>query len=112
MIDNGVDMELVRLMMTAKQKQNLAVVQKMKNESIQLQTQGNKETAQVAVAAEIDKEVKLSEIRKQEITWQTNEAIRLEKAKSEFKTENQIVTNQQKSEQKNNSEVLKSTLGK
>lgn len=112
MIDNGVDMELVRLMMTTKQKQNLAVVQKMKNESIQLQTQGNKETAQVAVAAEIDKEVKLSEIRKQELTWQTNEAIRLEKAKSEFKTENQIVTNQQKSEQKNNSEVLKSTLGK
>jgi hypothetical protein len=112
MIDNGVDMELVRLMMTAKQKQNLATVQKMKNESIQLQTQGNQQNLMAASQAKLQEEQQLSQIRMQEMSHSTDEAIRLAAAQSQFRTENQAVINQQKAEHKNSNDMLKATLGK
>ena len=112
MVDNGVDMELIRLLMTAKQKANLKEVQQMKERAIQLQTQGNQQNLMAASQAKIQEEQQLSQMRMQEKTHDTNEQIRLSAYQSQFRTENQTVVNQQKAEHKQIETLLKTSLGK
>ena len=110
MVDNGTDLDLVRLLMTAKQKQNLAMVQQNKERAIKLQTEGNAQNLQQASKAKLQEQMQSAQIEKDLITHTTNENIRLAQAQSSFKTENQVVVQQQKSNHKQNETVLKSTL--
>ena len=112
MLEGGVDMEIIQLMMAAEQKQKLAMVQANKERAIQLQTQGNAQNLQQASEAKLQEQLQSAQIEKDLVTHQTNEAIRLEAAKSKFRTDNQVIVNQQKAEHKQNETLLKSTLEK
>lgn len=111
-VDAGMDMELIRLLMNAKQKENLAAVQQMKERAIQMQNQGIAQTQQMAAQSELEKEKMLSQLRMQEITHKTNEDIRLAQAQSAVRTENQVIVQEQKSQHRQVEEANKVALGK
>lgn len=111
-VDEGMDMELIRLMMNAKQRENLAKVQEMKDRSIQLQAKGNQENLQAASQSKMQEDLQAAQIQKDLVTHSTNEAIRFEEAKSKFHLEGQVISSEQKSQHKQNEMVVKSTLEK
>jgi hypothetical protein len=112
MLDGGVDMEIIQLMMAAEQREKLAAVQANKERAIQLQTQGNAQNLQMASQAKLQEQQQSAAIQMQIQTHATDEAIRLEAAKSKFRTDNQVIVQQQKAEHKTNETLLKSTLEK
>ncbi len=112
MIDNGMDMELVRLLMTARQNANLKRVQEQKERAIQLQTKGNAENLQMANQQEMEKEKMLADIKKDLITHETNENIRFEQAVGGIKTQATLIANREKSVNKQNEIITKETYAK
>lgn len=106
----GVNMKLIRLMMDAEQRKMIKLLNDQKMQAIQAQGEVNSKSQQEAVQGEIMKETELAKVRVFEYQQKINEDIRLAQAQSQLKTENQIITNENKSSHKINEEVVKKTL--
>lgn len=111
MVNRGVNDRLIRMMMEAEQKKALDLLQQQKMQMMQQQGHLNSQATQDAAQAEVMKEQSLSDLRKQEYTHQINEDIRLATVESNLKTQNQLVTQQQKSGDRINEKVVETTLG-
>lgn len=110
-IDSGVNLKVIALRAASMQRRNMKALQDAEMQKIQANAQSQQEIAAAAAQMEVQKEQTITQLRMQEYTHKINEDIRLAQAQSQFKTENQIITNQNKSSHKINEKVVENTLG-
>jgi hypothetical protein len=111
MVNNGTNDKIIRIMMEAEQKKMLDILQQQKMQAIQEQAKLNSQNTMDAAKAQLYLATQMSAIKQQEFTHEINETIRLEQAKTQFKTENQAVIGQQKADHKQQEIIVKSTVG-
>jgi hypothetical protein len=111
LVDSGTNMKLVRVMMEARQKENLKKVQEAQLQNIQAQGEINSKNTQDAEQAKL---MAYSETKKIDLLYEqglTAEIIKRTNAEVAAKTQAKLVDQEHKSGLKVNEEVVKSQLG-
>lgn len=110
-IDSGTNLKVCAIIANNLHQKNLRQQQLMQQENMKIQGQINDTNAQKAMQFKIQEAMEMSKITMNETKFATDEAIRLETAKSQLKTQNQLIANQDKSSHKTNELIVKTQLG-
>lgn len=111
LIDSGVNMKIVSLYASYLHKKNMKAIQDSEMQKIQANAQSQQQIAMSASQMQIETEKALSQLRIQEYNAKIMADIQLAKVQSQLKTENQILTNENKSTHKINEKVVEKQLG-
>jgi len=110
LIDGGTNLKIVSLIASYFHKRNLKQMQEDKMRDIQANAESQKSIAAAASQMKIAEAQELAKLEVMTYNAKVDADIRLAQAQSQFKTENQLITGQAKSEHKKTEKVLDKTL--
>lgn len=109
-IDGGTNLKVVALMAAAMHKRNIKAMQDAEMQKIQANAESQQQIAASAAQMQVQTETTLSQLRIQEYNAKIQADMELAKLQSQLKTENQIITNGNKSQHKVNEKLVESQL--
>jgi hypothetical protein len=110
MVDNNVPMKLIRLMMSLRQRQNMNKIQEQEIEKLKVNEETQINITTNAAKTEIEKLTVAAQIADKSYTHKINEDIRFIQSQTLYKTENQLVTGDAKSQHKQVEKMLDAAL--